>query len=252
MQAMIFAAGLGTRLYPLTLTKPKALVEVGGYPMLRLVIEKMKAAGISRIVVNVHHFADMIIDYLRQNDNFGVDISISDERQLLLDTGGGLLAARNLFSEKEPILIHNADILTDFDLAGMIDRHEITGADATLLTSDRASSRYLLFDNKNRMSGWTNIKTNEVKPADLDIAGLSRKAFGGVHIVSPAIFNSLESYRKAIRSEVFSITPFYISSCADLDLRGYQPYSNYCWFDIGKPENLELARQHVAECRENH
>ena len=133
MKAIVFAAGLGTRLYPLTESIPKALVEVGGKPMLLRVLEKLRDAGIHEIVINVHHFPDMIIDYLRSNDGFGLKIMISDERGHLLDTGGGILAARNYLDDGEPFIAHNADILTDFNLSEMITRHNESGADVTLL-----------------------------------------------------------------------------------------------------------------------
>lgn len=249
---MIFAAGLGTRLYPITSTMPKAMVEVGGKPMLQLVIEKLKSAGVHKIVVNVHHFADIIIDFLKANDNFGAEIIVSDERTLLLDTGGGILAARHLFNADEPILIHNADILTDFDIAGMIKQHQETSADATLLVSDRNTSRYLLLDDEGRMHGWTNTKTGEVKPVKLEVDGLQTKAFGGVHIISPALFEKLEKFRNEIGCDVFSIMPFYISACSSAIIKGYCPSEKYNWFDIGKLENLGKARKFISENSENH
>ena len=156
-QAMIFAAGLGTRLKPLTDTMPKALVRVGGQPLLWHVINKLKLAGYERIVVNVHHFAGMIVDYLKANDNFGLDIRISDESAMLLETGGGIKKALPLFDPSEPILIHNVDILSDLDLTAL-------PTDAPLLVvSQRQTKRYLMFDDDMRLQGWTNIETGEVK-----------------------------------------------------------------------------------------
>lgn len=242
MKAIVFAAGLGTRLYPLTKSMPKALVEVGGKPMLLRVLEKLRDAGIHEIVINVHHFPDMIIDYLRSNDGFGLKIMISDERGHLLDTGGGILAARNDLDDGEPFIAHNADILTDFNLSEMITRHNESGADVTLLSADRSSSRYLLFDEAHRMVGWTNTKTGEVKPAGLKSDSLHRLAFGGVHVISPTVFGKLEEYRLRV-GDVFSITPFYVDYCEKLDMRGYVPSESYHWFDVGRPETLEKARQ---------
>lgn len=242
MKAIVFAAGLGTRLYPLTESMPKALVEVGGKPMLLRVLEKLRDAGIHEIVINVHHYPDMIIDYLRSNNWFGLKIMISDERTHLLDTGGGILAARNYLDDGEPFIAHNADILTDFDLSEMITRHNESGADVTLLSADRSSSRYLLFDEAQRMVGWTNTKTGEVKPAGLKSDSLHRLAFGGVHVISPTVFGKLEEYRLRV-GDVFSITPFYVEYCEKLDMRGYVPSESYHWFDVGRPETLEKARQ---------
>ncbi|MBR7049803.1 MAG: NTP transferase domain-containing protein, partial [Prevotella sp.] len=156
-QAMIFAAGLGTRLKPLTDTMPKALVRVGGKPLLEHVVLRLKDAGYERIVVNVHHFADQIIDFLKEQNNFGLDIRISDEREALLETGGGIKKALPLFDPTEPILIHNVDILSNLDLQSL-------PTDAPLLVvSQRQTKRYLLFDDDMRLQGWTNIETGEVK-----------------------------------------------------------------------------------------
>lgn len=240
MKAMIFAAGLGTRLYPITESIPKAMVEVGGKPMLGRVIEKLKAADITEIVINVHHFADKIEDYLRSQSNFGLNITVSDERDLLLDTGGGVRKATSLLRGPEPILLHNADILTDFDLKSMLAFHKRTKADATLMVSERTSSRYLLFDFENRMRGWQNTKTGEVRPSAIDPSSLLPRAFGGVHIISNQVLDRLEEYRPGEKK--FSITPFYIDACRDLSITGYEPEETSRWFDIGKPETLEQAR----------
>ena len=156
-QAMIFAAGLGTRLKPLTDTMPKALVRVGGQPLLWHVIMKLKKAGYERMVVNVHHFANQIVDYLAAHDHFGLDIRISDETEALLETGGGIKKALPLFDPESPILIHNVDILSNLDLNAL-------PMDAPLLVvSERKTKRYLMFDDEMRLQGWTNIETGEVK-----------------------------------------------------------------------------------------
>lgn len=241
MKAMIFAAGLGSRLGEVTQTMPKALVEIGGVPMLKRVILRVKEAGVREIVINVHHFADKITDYLNQNENFGLDIKISDESDLLLDTGGGLLKARDLLEGDEPILLHNADILTDVNLAGMIKWHKTMNHDVTLLTADRKTSRYLLFDSDMKMKGWENINSGEVKSPfkSLDYTLLSRYAFGGIHIVSQKIFDMLQGYSSA--EQKFSIMPFYIAMCDRLDIRGYDA-GEYQWIDIGKPSSLKEAR----------
>lgn len=254
MKAMIFAAGLGTRLGDITREKPKALVEVGGEPMLKRVILKLKSADVTDMVVNVHHHGEAIIDYLNANNNFGISISISDERDQLLDTGGGLLKARGFLEGHEPILIHNADILTDFDIQEMVRAHSLSESDATLLVANRSTSRYLLFDRNMRMIGWKNVKTGEVRSPFENLMknqGCFEKeiqplAFGGVHIVNPSIFPMLASYTDEAK---FSITPFYTDSCAALRIKGYLPSQKYNWIDIGKPDSLTAAENIVSKLR---
>lgn len=238
-KAMIFAAGLGTRLRPLTDHKPKALVEINGVTMLERVLRRVIDAGCDDIVVNVCHFGEQIIDFLAAKNNFGVTIHISDEREALLDTGGGVLAARQWLEGDGDILIHNADILTDFNLNSMMEFHAQSGADATLLVKPRNTARYLLFE-QDKMCGWTNVQTGEVKPQGLvyDAEKMQALAFGGVHVISGRIFSTLEKYATDPK---FSITPFYIDSCRELKIMGYQPKESYQWFDIGKPETLTLA-----------
>lgn len=248
MKAMIFAAGLGTRLGDITRTMPKALVEVGGEPMLKRVILKLKDAGITTMVVNVHHHAGQIVDYLTANGNFGVDLRISDESARLLDTGGGLLKARPLLDGEEPVLVHNADILTDFDIPSMLAAHEKSGADATLLVALRPTSRYLLFNGDMSMVGWENRTTGERRtPLPLRaVENSTPLAFGGVHIISPSLFRALAEYAGDSK---FSITPFYIDACGSLDIRGYLPEESYRWIDIGKPDSLSQAENIVSELR---
>ena len=241
MKAMIFAAGLGTRLRPLTDNMPKAMVPVAGKPMLQRVIENLAHYGFHDIIVNVHHFGEQIIDFLAKNDNFGQNIVISDERDLLLDTGGGILAARQWLDDGEPFIVHNADILTTLDLTAMYQHHCASNANATLLVKSRITERYLLFDNNNQLQGWINKKTGETRPAGFDITSQEYQeyAFGGIHIISPTIFKALDGYTNEAK---FSITPFYIDRCHDLNIQGYNP-SEYEWFDIGRHETLTLANE---------
>lgn len=248
MKAMIFAAGLGTRLGEITRTLPKALVEVGGEPMLKRVILKLKDAGVSFMVINVHHHAGCITDYLKANGNFGVDIRISDESDMLLDTGGGLLKARHFLEGQEPVIVHNADILTDFDIPAMLSAHLGSGADATLLAASRQTSRYLLFNPSGRMVGWENIKSGEIRSPlpSKELSEAKRLAFGGVHIINPTIFPRLADYTSEAK---FSITPFYTDECANLDIRAYTPEENYNWIDIGKPDSLIKAENIVSRLR---
>src|ERR1035437_430043 len=158
MKAMIFAAGLGTRLKPITDNLPKALVPITGKPLLEHTILKLKSAGFDEIIVNIHHFPDQIIDFLKVNNNFGIRIEVSDERDQLLDTGGGIRKAKQFFDNGEPFLVHNVDILSNVDLAELYNQHLRTNSLATLVVSQRDTFRYLLFDNNLRLNGWINEK----------------------------------------------------------------------------------------------
>lgn len=248
-RAMVFAAGLGTRLKPWTDQHPKALVPVGGMPMLERVLLRLKTAGVGEVVVNVHHLADQVEDFLRENDNFGLAVTISDESDQLLDTGGGLLKARELLAKEPtaPIILHNADILTDFPLQEMLDQHTRTGAAATLLCAHRGSTRRLWFMNK-RLVGWQNVKTAETRPARFYPNGaMEGMAFGGVHIVSPAIFPFLEEYAAALGESVFSLTPFYTDLARRLDIRAYTPSMPFRWHDVGSPDKLKAAEEAFSD-----
>ena len=242
MQAMIFAAGLGTRLKPLTDTMPKALVRVGGEPLLKHVILNLKSVGFTNIVVNVHHFASQIVDYLKANDNFGLDIHISDETAMLLDTGGGIRKASHFFSPETPILIHNVDILSNVDLRDFY----LSNADndATLLVSERKTKRYLLFDDDMRMNGWTNIETKEVKGEKAIANGAdaySKLAFAGIHIISPRLFPMMASY-----PEKFGIMDFYIRECGKANIIGHKA-EDLRLMDVGKAETICEAEDFLKE-----
>ncbi len=242
MKALIFAAGLGTRLRPLTNDRPKALVEVGGRTMLERVITHVAECGFTDITVNVHHFADKVIDYLREHDNFGLDIHISDERDRVLETGGGILKAQPFLDGDEPFLVHNADILTDLDLNAFYQSHLDSGALASVLVKDRITSRYFLFDNDHRLCGWVNKSTGDTKPDGFvyRTGEYSELAFGGIHVISPDIFPFLQEYAQA--DAKFSITPFYAQECHTHHIHGYEPAGDYRWIDVGKPETLAQAQ----------
>ncbi|MCM1163197.1 MAG: nucleotidyltransferase family protein [Muribaculaceae bacterium] len=244
MKGMIFAAGLGTRLAPLTDNCPKALIEVGGMTMLERVIRRMTDAGIRDIVVNVHHHADMIENFLAERE-FGARIHISSERQRLLDTGGGVVHAAKLLTAppSEPVMLYNADILTDFPIHEMMEAHACGGTEATLLVSpDRPSSRRLIFSPDGRMAGWTNTLTGQtVAPAPLP-DGCVAMAFGGVHIINPSLIGVMRDYGHS-QGEVFSLTPFYTATCHQHNYRAYIPSAPYKWVDIGRPDTLERARK---------
>lgn len=242
MKAMVFAAGLGTRLRPLTNDMPKALVPLHGVPMLERVIRNIISCGITDVVVNIHHFGNQIIEFLAKNNNFGINITISDERNLLLDTGGGILRAQSLLDGDEPFLVHNADIFTDINLNDIISHHINSDADVTLLVKQRATQRYLVFNPHWRMQGWTNIATGEVKPSTLTIDATHQlMAFGGIHVISPSIFPALKQFATEPK---FSIMPFYIANCSKLNIQGYCP-NGYNWFDIGKIETLHQAETFI-------
>ncbi len=235
MKALIFAAGLGTRLRPLTDHRPKALVEVKGEPMLQRVLLAVKAAGITDVVVNVHHFAEMIKQFLAANANFGLNLHISDESSLLLDTGGGLLRARRLLEGDEDILLHNADIFTDLDLRRV---SQAADADATLLVSSRASSRQLCFTPEMQLCGWVNHTSGEVRGTLTEC----QRSFQGIHCVSPRLFPLLERYsREVARSEVFPIVPFYLWACSQTRLHGLE-LDGYDWHDIGRISALQALK----------
>ena len=186
MKALVFAAGLGTRLKPLTDTMPKALVPVAGEALLSRVMRKLTAAGYDDIVINVHHFADQIRDYVAAHDDFGVKVSFSDETDLLRETGGGIRHAAPLLAGDEPFLVHNVDILSNLDLTWFRAQHQ-PGDLSTILVSDRPTQRYFLFDEEGLLVGWTNLATGEVRSpyAGIDPDCCTRLAFAGIHCISP-------------------------------------------------------------------
>lgn len=237
---MIFAAGLGTRLKPLTDHMPKALVPVAGKPMLEHVIEKLKAAGFDEIVINVHHFANQIIDFLKKKNNFGITIHISDETDFLLDTGGGIKKAAPYFDE--PFLIHNVDILSNTDLKALYNYHLQSGNDATLLVSPRQTTRYLLFNSDRRLCGWINKETLQTKPEGFIYQPNVQKeyAFSGIHIISPGLFKYMDEKWNG----KFSIMDFYLQLCHEAIIGGYAK-EDLQLIDIGKPETLARAEEYI-------
>lgn len=240
MNAFIFAAGLGTRLKPLTDTMPKALVPVGGKPLLYHVIEKLKSAGIKKIVINIHHFGEMIIEYVKENNNFGIEIVFSDERQMLLETGGAIKHAVDLLGD-EPFLIHNVDILSNVDIKALINAHTESNSAATLLVSKRNSTRALLFSSDGNLTAWTNKTTGEVKSpySDIDISNLNEFAFSGIHIFSPRLFKYFGAY-----PEKFSIIDFYLNTCKEEKIKAYTQ-TNLQLLDVGKLDSLEKAEKFI-------
>jgi len=242
MKAMIFAAGLGTRLRPITDKMPKALVPVCGEPLLAHVIRKLAAAGYDSLTVNVHHFPDQIIGYLQEHD-FGVQVTVSDERDHLLETGGGIRHARP-FLEGGPFLVHNVDIVSDLDLEWFRARHR-PGDLATLLVSERKTSRYLLFGPEDGLlKGWTNVSTGEVRSPypDLDPATCRPLAFSGIHYLSEGIFDAFDALDMPER---FPIMDFYLKACREYPIRAAVP-QHLTLVDVGKIDTLADAERICA------
>lgn len=233
MKALVFAAGLGTRLKPLTDTMPKALVPVNGVPLLQQVVEKLVAAGYDEIVINVHHFADMIRDFVATHDSFGVRITFSDETDLLRETGGGIRHAAPLLKGDEPFLVHNVDILSNLDLAWFRAQHR-PGDLSTILVSDRPTQRYFLFDEDGLLVGWTNLATGEVRSPwpGIDPDRCTRLAFSGIHYISPAIFPLMHDW-----PEKFSIVDFYLAVCRTHAVRA-AVMPGLVLHDVGKMSEL--------------
>ena len=233
MNALIFAAGLGTRLGSLTQNVPKALLEVSGKPMLLHAIEKLVETGVTRIVINVHHHAQAVKDYVDSLQYPTVQINISDESELLLETGGGLLKAAPLFTPGKSIIMYNADVLTGANLKSMVEYHRRKKGLATLMVKNRPTARYLLFDEDMRLSGWKNIATGEQRTSRENKAN-APLAFSGIHIVEPEILDYLGAVRK------FSITDGYLDLSPHHAIYGWKDWDEY-WFDIGTPEKLQNA-----------
>jgi NDP-sugar pyrophosphorylase family protein len=233
MNAMIFAAGLGTRLRPLTDEMPKAMVSFMGKPLLWYAVKSVEKAGADRVVVNVHHFAGIIEDYLR-SEKWDSEVIISDERDELLDTGGGIVKAFPLFKPDEPVLIRNADIVTSFDLKKLVDFHKNRNCDASLLVMERESSRYLIFDDEMNMCGWKNVSTGE-KIVMRDCGTGTDFGFCGIHILNYDYIRSLGGVRK------FSIIEGYLNTGAERYIAGYELPEGNDWFDVGSVEKLKEA-----------
>ncbi|MEL7587721.1 MAG: nucleotidyltransferase family protein [Prolixibacteraceae bacterium] len=239
MKAMIFAAGLGTRLKPLTETRPKALIEVGGKTLLERSISYLKHYGVTDITVNVHHFAGQIIDFLKQHDHFGVSIHLSDETGQLLDTGGGVLKARPWLEGNEAILLMNTDILTNLDLKRFSRVHRESKALASLVVRQRETSRYLLFDAEGCLSGWKNVKTGELRIARPENIGEAiPMAFSGIHLIEPELFSLITESSK------FSIIDLYLRLAATGKIMAYRD-TDSVWMDLGKFEEMEEAERLV-------
>jgi len=239
MKAMILAAGLGTRLRPLTDDRPKALVELNGRTLLEITLSRLRKFGVREVVINIHHFADMIVDYLTANENFGMTIAISRE-DVLLDTGGGLKKAANFFAENsrpagELFIVHNVDVLSTIDLRSMVQFHNENQALATLAMQDRKTSRYLLFDDDRQLCGrQTGSDEPElVRPCQQ----LQALAFSGIHVISPRLFSLMTE------DGVFPIVASYLRLAAQGEKILAFRADKYYWRDLGSPENVAQAAE---------
>ncbi len=235
MKAMILAAGLGTRLRPLTNSTPKALVKIKGKTMLEIIIQRMKHFGFHDIVINVHHLPEKIISYLHEKKHFGINIYFSHENDKLLDTGGGIKQARQFLDKSGPFLVHNVDVISNVDLGKIYNYHIEQNALATLVVKNKGSDRSLLFDRNWHLAGWKNITTGEYKIiTDNNSAGLHGIGFCGIHVISPDIFDLMQS------NQVFSIINTYMNIALNHKIIGYNAEKNL-WIDIGSHEQLETA-----------
>jgi len=236
MRAMILAAGLGTRLKPLTDSTPKALIKIKDHTLLELQIKKLKTEGFDQIIINVHHFADKVKDYLKQNNFFDCSIEISDESEKLLDTGGGLKKASNFFSNGKPFLVYNVDILSNIDLNKLMEFHLPSKSIATLAVQKRESSRKFLFDKTNTLCGWMNEKSGEKIITRDEQSEFFPYAFSGVQIVDPGIFKYFPN------KDVFSLVELYLTAAKREKIIGYV-HNDDEWIDLGKMENLSDAEK---------
>lgn len=248
MNGMLFAAGLGTRLAPLTDYKPKALVEVDGKPLLRYALDHFCHEGVTTLVINVHHFASQIIDYVNGNAHLWptMNILFSDETDELLDTGGGLVKASKLFAGEEPIIVGNADVLSNAPLAQYFEYHKVSGCEASLVVRSRESSRKLFFDVTGRFSGWR-CRSGRVSHtiAPRNIWQCDEYAFCGFHIIKPSLI------REMSQSGKFSIIDAYLSLAANHNIGRIILQGKYYWFDVGTPEKLAIAQDFIRAQNES-
>lgn len=232
VKAMIFAAGLGSRLKPMTDYKPKALVEIQGISLIEYAVRKLRFYGVSDIIINVHHFSEQIAEFVKTHD-LGVNITISDESNQLMNTGGGLLKAKDFFDSESPFFVVNVDIISSIDLAKMYEMHIASGAKATLAVSKRKTSRYLLFDANEQLCGWENCATQtRIFSRAEDYENLHQRAFSGIQLLSPQIFDCVTEQGS------FSIIDMYVRMAQSLQIQAFD-HSGDFWVDVGKFDSLQ-------------
>jgi len=242
MKAMIVAAGLGTRLQPLTNELPKALVLLNGKPLLQRICEKLINSGFNEIIINVHHFADQIIQFVHQHNDFNIRIAFSDERDQLLDTGGALKKAAWFFDDQRPFLIHNVDVISDINLNTLYHQQLQRQADALLLVNKRPTQRHLWFDDSGQLKAWSNETTQAFKSpfADVDLTRCHPQAFAGIHIMSPSLLHAMNQWETP-----FSIIDFYLSMAKNQRILGYEA-DDMTWFDVGTVAKLKTAEAWIT------
>lgn len=246
INAMIFAAGLGTRLQPFTHQHPKALAEVNGVPLLEIALKKIEQLGIKKVVVNVHHFSQQIISFINNYKSKELQILISDESNQLLNTGGGLLKASSLFDKFADILIFNVDVVTNAPLQELIKTHKAEKNLATLMVQERNASRFLLFNQQNQLVGWRNPKTKEELWSNHKYKNAQELGFNGVHIVQHQLLKLLSSYN----NQPFSIIPEYVKLSSNHAVKGWRNWEG-SWIDVGTPEKLNQAATQLAQCTDS-
>lgn len=235
MKALLFAAGLGTRLKEHTQNKPKALVNLAGKPILQHAIEYLKHSGISDITITVFHFAEQVISFIEENNSFGINIHISDERDQLLDTGGGLKKAGVFLKGNEPILIYNVDVISNLDLNVLLNYHQEQKALATLVVRKRETSRYLMFDQNLQLAGWKNFSNGETRISRQESFAYAQPlAFSGIHLIQPELLKMITEEGK------FPIIDLYLRLAENQSIKAFIDQSDL-WMDLGKPEQLQAA-----------
>ena len=238
MKAMILAAGLGTRLKPLTDHLPKALVPLAGKPLLYHALMKLNAAGITDFIINVHHHQEQIIQYLNENENFGLNIEISNEANLL-DTGGGLKKAAWFFNDSAPFILHNVDVISSIDLNKIYNFHFERNALVTVAVKQRETSRYLLFDDAKNLAGWRSKKNGETRISRKTSGSLNEWSFLGIHVISPEIFSKFPTENR------FSIIEFYLSLAGETEKITAYDCNHEFWLDLGRKENFSEAEKYI-------
>jgi len=239
MKALILAAGLGTRLHPISLHSPKALAKINELTLLEILILKLKQFGIKEVIINIHHFADQIVDFVAAHKQFGIEIVFSDEQEQLLDTGGGIKKAEWYLSDGKPFLVHNVDVISSIDFNDFATYHQKSESIATLAVRNRDTSRYFLFNENDILCGWKNISTNKqiiTNPSTI----IYPLAFSGIHIISPKIFDLID------RTGKFSIVDEYLRLSAEYKICAYK-HDHTLWMDLGKPENLKQAKNIIDQ-----